>query len=333
MPSVTPIDRELDALISEFAGRYANPGSSVKAVKTIHRLFLHAGKRHPDQLTEADIVGFCTAGQAANNTVYQRLSWAGTFLTWCYGNGYAATNPAAAIRDRSHPLRRSYKRTYGRVQSATPGRWLTHREAYEELVPVTQDGTLRGVRDEIILRLGLLGVRAGEIRALNLGHLRSLPHIEWTGKGNRPRRVTAGPALQAALARWLAAYDNPSEGSPLVCRFRLAGFDPQMVTRNPHAQIGRHEVVYWGQPIGQHGALKVVRRRAAEAGLGHVATHDLRRTAAGILHRAVTDDGAHHFDLLDIQRVLGHADPATTMRSYLEPIDTAVIDRAATYLD
>lgn len=74
MPSVTPIDRELEALISEFAGRYANPGSSVKAVKTIHRLFLHAGKRHPDQLTEADIVGFCTAGQAANNTVYQRRS-------------------------------------------------------------------------------------------------------------------------------------------------------------------------------------------------------------------------------------------------------------------
>jgi hypothetical protein len=30
---------------------------------------------------------------------------------------------------------------------------------------------------------------------------------------------------------------------------------------------------------------------------------------------------------------LGHADPATTMRSYLEPIDTPVIDRAAQYLD
>jgi hypothetical protein len=43
--------------------------------------------------------------------------------------------------------------------------------------------------------------------------------------------------------------------------------------------------------------------------------------------------GAHRIDLPDIQRVLGHADPATTMRSYLEPIDTAVIDRAAQHLD
>jgi hypothetical protein len=43
--------------------------------------------------------------------------------------------------------------------------------------------------------------------------------------------------------------------------------------------------------------------------------------------------GAHRIDLPDIGRVLGHADPATTMRGYLEPIDTAVIDRAAQYLD
>ena len=73
----------------------------------------------------------------------------------------------------------------------------------------------------------------------------------------------------------------------------------------------------------------IVSRRARAAGLGHVAPHDLRRTAAGILHRAVGADGGHHFDLLDIQRVLGHSDPATTMRSYLEPMKTDVLDRAS----
>jgi hypothetical protein len=31
--------------------------------------------------------------------------------------------------------------------------------------------------------------------------------------------------------------------------------------------------------------------------------------------------------------VLGHSDPATTMRSYLEPITTDVLDRAAVFLD
>ena len=77
----------------------------------------------------------------------------------------------------------------------------------------------------------------------------------------------------------------------------------------------------------------MINQRAKEAGLGHVAPHDLRRTAAAILHRATSSNGVHHFDLLDIQRVLGHSDPATTMKSYLEPMDTDVLDRAAAFLD
>jgi integrase len=61
--------------------------------------------------------------------------------------------------------------------------------------------------------------------------------------------------------------------------------------------------------------------------------HDLRRSAAAILHRATDDRGAHYFDLLDIQQVLGHKDPATTVRSYLEPLNTKVLDKAASFLD
>ena len=49
--------------------------------------------------------------------------------------------------------------------------------------------------------------------------------------------------------------------------------------------------------------------------------------------RSVGEDGSHHFDLLDIQKVLGHSDPATTMRSYLDPLDTGVLSRAARVLD
>jgi integrase len=78
---------------------------------------------------------------------------------------------------------------------------------------------------------------------------------------------------------------------------------------------------------------QIVMKRARLAGLGHVAPHDLRRTAAGLLHRSVGRDGSHHFDLLDIQKVLGHSDPATTMRSYLDPLDTGVLSRASRVLD
>ncbi len=77
---------------------------------------------------------------------------------------------------------------------------------------------------------------------------------------------------------------------------------------------------------------RIVAVRAERTGLGHPSPHDLRRTAAAILHRATTEDGAHYFGLLDIQRVLGHANPATTMRSYLEPLNTDTIDRAS-FLD
>ena len=72
--------------------------------------------------------------------------------------------------------------------------------------------------------------------------------------------------------------------------------------------------------------------RAQLAGLGHVSTHTARRTAAGILHDVVDEHKAHCFDLLDIQKILGHSDPATTMRGYLDPMDAGVQDRAAQFL-
>jgi integrase len=89
-----------------------------------------------------------------------------------------------------------------------------------------------------------------------------------------------------------------------------------------------------GRPTAQTVSVQqIVARRAELADLGHVAPHDLLRTAAGLLHRSVAADGSHHFDLLDIQEVLGHSDPATTMQSYLDPLDTGVLARAAVVRD
>jgi integrase len=81
---------------------------------------------------------------------------------------------------------------------------------------------------------------------------------------------------------------------------------------------------------GLNGAL---RRRATTAGLGHISPHDLRRSAASIMHNTLSADGGHVFDLLDIQRVLDHADAATTQRSYLDQLDTSVKTKAGQVLD
>ena len=48
---------------------------------------------------------------------------------------------------------------------------------------------------EIILRLGLLGMRAQEICSLNVANIGTLPTIAWTGKRRKPRRAIAGSAL------------------------------------------------------------------------------------------------------------------------------------------
>jgi integrase len=253
------------------------------------------------------------------------MSAIGTFLQWAAREQHATHNPAQHLTFRGGPLA-SYRRTYGKQQAAFPGRWLTHAEAYGPLVAATRDGTDVGLRDEIVLRLGLLGMRASEIAALTVNNVANLPAVTWTGKGRKPRHATAGPRLAAALTDYLARYAHQlgrpvTNADPIIC---------------PQSRAARHThpTLDYGQPIvANNGIYMIVTRRAKIAQLGHVAPHDLRRTAAGILHRSTDTNGKHDFDLLDIQKVLGHSDPATTMRSYLDPLDTEVIDRAANYLD
>jgi integrase len=253
--------------------------------------------------------------------VYQRTSKVCTFLRWCEREGHVDTNPAQHLRDPDSPLR-TFRRTFGKVQAKHPGRWLTHEQAYGQLVGSCQDGTIVGLRDEIVIRLGLSGMRVAEIAGLTIADLQQLPLLTWTGKGSKPRKMTAGAGLLDALRRYLDQYPMPSAADPLICRQVMGA-----------ARQGGQRRLQWGHGASPRTLFVVINNRGKSAGLGHVAPHDLRRSAAGILHRATTDDGAHHFDLLDIQRVLGHSDPATTMKSYLEPMDTDVLDKAATFLD
>jgi integrase len=276
---------------------------------------------------DADVLRWCAGidRPVANNTVRNRLSRVTTFLRWCVGEGEADPAIVEALTDRDNPLRR-VPRLYGKLQGKHQARWLTRDEAFGQLlVTCRQDGEV-GLRDELVLRLGLAGMRAAEIIALRLGevHLEDAPpQIRWIGKAPRSRRVVCGPELLDLLRRYLAAYAAHSarygDEAHLVCR------------QKPGSGAGQ---VSWGCPIARTCSVqRIVRLRAEGAGLGHVSPHDLRRTAAGILHRAVGGDGGHLFDLRDIQQVLDHSDPATTQRSYLDPLDTGTKERAAAFLD
>jgi integrase len=228
------------------------------------------------------------------------------------------------LQSRDNPLRATPP-LYGKLQGKNPARWLTRDEAYGRLLGTCDDSDL-GRRDEVILRLGLSGLRVTEITHLVVGDLQfgSEPVIQWIGKKNRPRKVAIGAAFLRLLDDYLDRYVD-------ALRRPLQTTDPVVCRQKTGPGIGN---VSWGRPFKQPCSLQqIVAARAQEAGLGHMSPHDLRRTAAGILHRAVSDDGAHYFDLLDIQKVLGHANPATTMRSYIDPIENGVIRRAAEVLD
>jgi integrase len=171
-------------------------------------------------------------------------------------------------------------------------------------------------------------MRVGEIASIGWGSLitaEGRPLLQWLGKGKKSRRARPSESLIDVLKRWHTVYESGlgrpiTNTDPLVCP----------------AEANHRMKIAWGEPYksgATSGIWSVITVAAKRAGLGHVAPHDLRRTTAALLHRDRDDQGRHRFDLLDIQQVLGHSDPAVTMRCYLEPLDVGTLDAAAVTLD
>ncbi|HLI72392.1 MAG TPA: hypothetical protein VKU86_00840 [Acidimicrobiales bacterium] len=123
-----------------------------------------------------------------------------TFLRWCVRIGQADPALVEALASRDNPLRR-IPRLYGKVQGRYPARWLTHDQAFGSLLAACADHGELGMRDELVLRLGLAGMRAAEIIHLRIGDLR-LPTTHRRSHGwARPR----APAAWYRDPRWLTS--------------------------------------------------------------------------------------------------------------------------------
>ncbi len=155
-------------------------------------------------MTEADLIGWCTA-TGANNTVRQRMSTARTFLGWCLRRGLIDTDPSTEL-DR---LKKQYPKSYGKVQRAHPARWRHQgrrlRNPYRSLPGRDVDRLL----DQLALRLGLMGVRNTEAVQMTWGNLTADHRLVWIGKGRRQRTVTPGPTLLDLLACWRRKLASP----------------------------------------------------------------------------------------------------------------------------
>jgi integrase len=204
-------------VLAEYVRRYANPVTREQNRQRLDDLFRACGRTRPAEVTEGDLVEWITA-VPANNSVRGRLSAARTFFRWCMRAGVVARDPTLDLEG----LTKQYPKTYGKVQGHHQARWLTYEEAYGELLGACRDGSWAGVRDELAIRLGLLGVRSAEASRLTWGNVGSDGRLHWIGKGRRDRSVTPGLALRDLIGRWRPEYQarlgRPlSDGDPLLC--------------------------------------------------------------------------------------------------------------------
>jgi integrase len=143
------------------------------------------------------------------------------------------------------------------------------------------------------------------------------------GKGGKARTVAVSPSFLNVIDAYREVYETGigrrvRNTDPVVCRG---------VGRGPAGYVVR-----WGERIGRRQSAaatpsstdlrdsqlldtmatrvrRILDHRAAQARLGHVMTHDLRRSCAGLLQGAGVDLGL-------IQETLGHTSPETTRRCY-----------------
>jgi site-specific recombinase XerC len=170
-----------------------------------------------------------------------------------------------------------------RGETVPAGRALAQAEIAALLA--TCDDTPLGIRDAALISILYgCGLRRSELVALDLADYDAAAStLRVRGKGNKQRRVPLGGAAPA-LADWLAVR-GPQPGA----LFQGLG------NRN-HGRRLTDQAIY-----------HIMVKRGKEAALDPFSPHDFRRTFVGDL----LDAGA---DVVTVQKLAGHADPATTSR-------------------
>ncbi len=270
----------------------------VSAERVTHELLLSF------LLTDAD--GSDTGRAPA--TIKRQRAELRSFWRWAHREGYVKVNPAARLDEL-------------RVGSGErrPGRWLTRDEALH-LLSCCADGSLQGQRDRTLILVALLtGLRRAELAGLRWRDL-DLTQRRLSVKGKGSKLATIGLPEQAAhaLREWRREAGERSEQG----KARHDG----PVFPTGHYRGGLHgSGVYtldWTSPMGLWAVHRMVARRAEDAGLGVVATHDLRRTFAGLLDEQGTD-------LKGIQAALRHSSPEVTARCYLDRSPRRAVEAVA----
>ena len=168
------------------------------------------------------------------------------------------------------------------------GRTLTAAEQAALFGACHQDPKPTGARDAAALALLIgAGLRRREAAGLTVGAVDFEQRaVRIIGKGNRERQVPLPAYVLWAIDTWLARRGAPVPADALFHKCR-----------------GRFVL----EPVATDGKLfsYVLTLRCAQAGIARCTPHDLRRTY-------ITDLLAAGVDAFLVQRLAGHANPATT---------------------
>ena len=166
--------------------------------------------------------------------------------------------------------------------------WLNLAEVRSLLTGLTDETTIKGKRDRVVL--GLLvgaGLRREELAGLTWEHVKQQGErtvLSITGKGKKRRVIPIHDKLVSLLDEW----------AELVGRI---GYIARSVTKGGEL----------GESISGQAILDIVDAYGQELGKVKLRPHDLRRTYARIGYDAGIDIG-------QISKLLGHASIATTQR-------------------
>lgn len=172
-----------------------------------------------------------------------------------------------------------------KAETLPKGRALSLDELGQLLETCARDASAAGVRDAALIALMASGgPRRSEVVTIQLGdYERADGRLTIrSGKGRKDRTIYIQGGAATTLDDWLVLRGNAP--GPIF-------------TSTTHA----------GRAITDQAVLVILKKRAAEAGVAPFSPHDLRRT----MITRLLENGA---DVVSVQRLAGHADPATTAR-------------------
>jgi integrase len=228
------------------------------------------GRRPVAKMGEADIVRwFGSTEDMKPATRRNKLSIVKGFCRWLVKHGYVRRDPSADVASPRQP------RTVPKVFEG-------------DAVAVLLDGCPDARARVIVLLMVQMGLRCGEVAALELGHIDgNLAVVE--GKGGHQRVVPLTAEVRAALRSYLV--ERGGHAGPLIRNYR-----------------------HQGRGLTSHTISALVRNLCQAVGIKRypgdgISSHGLRRTCA-------SDLADRDVPLLDIAAALGHQSIETTRKHY-----------------